>query len=382
MFVMCKKVTFLILFFPVFLFSQITTNSAGTGLTESTPIDVNKQDWAIPSSDVCETTDDTFAKLVFTVGAISESEVLESSSFTLSDFPDIHPVSNAKLSLAVMNFGAVALLTEYTINIYRTEDAITTTIFSKTGSTTISALDLLDLSFDDQSDWDYTGLNGANLDASSFNVEIVFSYTGGAIVDTGIDEIALEFTTDASLLPIVWNSFSGFQENNVIRLDWSTKSEINASHFDVEHSVDGKVWTVYEQIKAIGNSTLVQYYSFLDKFPISGVNYYRIKEVDFDNTINYSKIITVNYNSENKANSFWVVASNSGCFTIYSDGLSSGDFDITLINVNGWVMQKWPRKTIDNDGTLLNVFNLRAGIFYLSLFDRHTGKVEVVSFVY
>lgn len=379
---MCKKITFFILFAPAFLFSQITTNSAGAGVTTSAPIDLNKQDWDIPSSDVCEITDDNFAKLVFTVGAISESELLESSSFALSDFPDSHPVSNATLNLAIRNFGAVALLTDYTINVYRTEGATTTTIFSKTGTTTVSALDLINESFGDQSDWDYTGLNGANLDASSFSVEITFSYTGGAVVDTGIDEISLEFTTDASLLPITWNSFSGFQEDNAIRLDWSTESEINASHFDVEHSFNGEIWTAYEQRKAVGNSTVIQYYSYIDKSPISGVNYYRIKEVDFDGAINYSKIITVNYNSENKANRFWVASSNSDYLTIYTDGLNSERFDIILADVNGRIIQKWSQKNMENSGTQLEIFNLRPGIFYLSLFDEKEGKVEVVSFVY
>lgn len=379
---MYKKITFLFFLIPAFLFSQVTTNSAGAALTTSTPVDVNKEDWTIPSTTVCQSVDDRFARLEFTAGAISESELLESTTFTLADFPDNHPISDAKLVVSIRNFGVVSLLTNYVINIYRTEASVTTNIFSKTGSTTIAALDILDETFADQSDWNYAGLVGGNIDASTFSVEIVFSYTAGVVINTGIERIAMEFTTDSSLLPVTWNSFSGVQENNNVKLNWSTGTEVNVSHFEIEHSSNGEDWKTSGQQAAVGNSTIIQDYSFIHKFATPGVNYYRIKETDFDNTTNYSQIVTVRYNPRKQTPKFWISPLNENQLTLHSNDLNDDKFDIVLADRNGQLVQKWPQKMLESGGTQLDTPQLRSGVYYLILTDSIEGEVETVSFVH
>src|SRR5690606_12533790 len=47
-------------------------------------------------------------------------------------------------------------------------------------------------------------------------------------------------------------------------------------------------------VSAIGNSTSIQSYAYIDKStPSSSIVYYRIKQVDFDGKFSYSEIVTL-----------------------------------------------------------------------------------------
>ena len=46
-----------------------------------------------------------------------------------------------------------------------------------------------------------------------------------------------------------------------------------------------------------GTTTEINYYNFIDNQPINGEINYRLRQVDFDGTFKYSKIITVHFNN-------------------------------------------------------------------------------------
>ena len=85
-----------------------------------------------------------------------------------------------------------------------------------------------------------------------------------------------------------------------MQLDWKTASEKNASHFDVECSVDGKKFAAIGTIKASGTSSALTSYNFNDENPSNGLTYYRLRQVDFDGTTAFSSIVNVNRNGKNK----------------------------------------------------------------------------------
>src|SRR5260370_18572449 len=73
---------------------------------------------------------------------------------------------------------------------------------------------------------------------------------------------------------------------------WKTQNEENYTNFTVERSIDnGKTFAVLGGVKAAGLGT----YSFLDKNPVTGLNLYRLKQEDINNTISYSKVVPIQY---------------------------------------------------------------------------------------
>ncbi|MBS1619373.1 MAG: T9SS type A sorting domain-containing protein [Bacteroidetes bacterium] len=92
-------------------------------------------------------------------------------------------------------------------------------------------------------------------------------------------------------LPVKLISFDAQQTNdNRIQLQWATASEINNDHFDVERSADAQAWSKIAEVKGAGNTNEMQQYALTDRQPLSGINYYRLRQVDYDGKYEYSDI--------------------------------------------------------------------------------------------
>jgi hypothetical protein len=91
-------------------------------------------------------------------------------------------------------------------------------------------------------------------------------------------------------LPVLFILFNAKCTGNTILITWKTAQEQNSSHFNVEKSFDGIVWTVISNQPAAGNSSVEKTYSFTDNNPLQK-SYYRIAEYDIDNRVQYTSIL-------------------------------------------------------------------------------------------
>lgn len=101
-------------------------------------------------------------------------------------------------------------------------------------------------------------------------------------------------------LPVELVSFDAFldERKNEITLKWATASELNNSHFEVQRSLDGNRFDFLDVVQGNGNTSLLQSYTSIDKYPVPGENYYRLKQVDFDGSQTYSDIVSVKISTE------------------------------------------------------------------------------------
>ena len=97
-------------------------------------------------------------------------------------------------------------------------------------------------------------------------------------------------------LPVELLSFDGIASDNGNQLNWSTATETNNDYFDLERSSTGIDFVSIVKINGSNNSTSIKNYEYLDTKPISGLNYYRLKQVDFDGNYSYSNIISIENN--------------------------------------------------------------------------------------
>jgi hypothetical protein len=94
-------------------------------------------------------------------------------------------------------------------------------------------------------------------------------------------------TDPTCLLPIELSDFRANRDGSSIVLTWTTLSEYNNSHFEIIR--DYQIGEVTAQNKP---ST----YTFTDEHPKSGINYYRLKQVDMDGSYTYSPIVYAVFN--------------------------------------------------------------------------------------
>jgi hypothetical protein len=95
-------------------------------------------------------------------------------------------------------------------------------------------------------------------------------------------------------LPVTLTSFTGKATQFGNQLNWTTSSEVNNQGFNVERSVDGKIFTKIGFVKGFGTTNAKQTYQFTDVNATEA--YYRLKQVDFDGKLEYSTTIKVGTN--------------------------------------------------------------------------------------
>lgn len=105
-----------------------------------------------------------------------------------------------------------------------------------------------------------------------------------------IDDLKIEASV---VLPIELLSFDVKNEKNHVRTYWATVSEIDNDFFTLERSIDAQNWNEIGEVDGNGNSTELIDYLFIDRSPLDGLAYYRLKQTDFSGETSYSNVRSV-----------------------------------------------------------------------------------------
>ncbi len=95
-------------------------------------------------------------------------------------------------------------------------------------------------------------------------------------------------------LPVELTAFNARRSDRGNMLTWSTASELNNDHFEVQHSTDGVNYAVIAYIEGNGTTYEPQNYSYLHADPAQArTHYYRLRQVDFDGAFEFSPVVVV-----------------------------------------------------------------------------------------
>lgn len=172
------------------------------------------------------------------------------------------------------------------------------------------------------------------------------------------------------VLPLIVNQFNGNYSDGIIQLAWSTYSEINIDHFDIERSTDGNNFRqIGRSNAASGQLSSNANYSYLDITAQRGTNYYRLAMVDNNGNYTYSKTIMVNVDI--KGISVMIVYPNpfSKRVQIRINSDKAEKVAINIINGNGILMSSQDAQTQvgDNNITIQKVDALPGGVYYIEV---------------
>jgi len=105
----------------------------------------------------------------------------------------------------------------------------------------------------------------------------------------GVYEAFIEF-----IVPVELSSFNANVNDKVIELNWTTASESNNKGFEIERKLKNNEWETIGFVEGKGSTTLANSYSFRDSYEdisYSGRVLYRLKQIDYDGSFEYSEII-------------------------------------------------------------------------------------------
>jgi hypothetical protein len=173
---------------------------------------------------------------------------------------------------------------------------------------------------------------------------------------------------NAQALPVEFDkiNISQFSEGHL--LTFSTATETNNAYFNIERSTDSRNWEKLGSIAGAGTTQQEQQYRFLDEAPLPGLNYYRVKQVDYDGSFSYSAIVSARWEGKSQVQLF----PNPADDQLQISGLPTTDGPITIeiIDMTGRVMlrQTWNQSAI-------NVAQLADGVYSL-LISSSTGVID------
>ncbi|HYV94917.1 MAG TPA: T9SS type A sorting domain-containing protein [Chitinophagales bacterium] len=183
-------------------------------------------------------------------------------------------------------------------------------------------------------------------------------------------------TFSTCILPIELLSFTGENVGLANILNWTTASETDNDYFAIERSPDGEHFTELGTMKAAGTSMTEMKYDFPDRSPLSGINYYRLRQTDFDGTYTYSNIIAIDNGSITPVVPFVYPNPSNGAFNIGLMAASSGDVTLQVFNAIGQLVTATNEHVQSGQNNFtLDLSSFNQGIYTLVIRDSRSGSV-------
>ena len=223
-----------------------------------------------------------------------------------------------------------------------------------------------------------TWYNYLNPTAGNINVT-----SNGIAINLQPGEYYVYTSKDANtaILPVTWLSFVAEKAlNNIVNLQWMITNQINNDHYEVERSTNGVSFTNIGSVASNNSNQGTITYNFIDKQPIAGTIYYRIKQVDKDGKYSYSivQIVTVGNNEAGLWQVYPTISTNGTSTALHLKG-DVGKVQIILTEISGKIIYQVVNNTTST-GQQINIpLNNRAkGIYMLKIITDKAQSTEKI----
>lgn len=149
------------------------------------------------------------------------------------------------------------------------------------------------------------------------------SHNNGLLSTATIDNYLLTGGT----LPLQLLKFTAsLSLRQTVNLQWVTASEKGVKDFVIEKSADNINYKDIATVPAVNNGEYTQTYNYEDKYPVQGINYYRLRITGLDGAVNYSVIASVKLNDSKPPS----LSPNPAANTLY---ITQGSETIKFVNL-------------------------------------------------
>ena len=176
-------------------------------------------------------------------------------------------------------------------------------------------------------------------------------------------------------LPIELLSFDARFDGKKVELNWVTLSETGNDYFSIERSSNGVDFREIAQEQGAGDSEMARTYLIYDENPHTGINYYRLKQIDFDGSYAYSQIRTVEVRSGVEVSTFPNPVATE--LNISLTDFQERKIDFEIYHISG---KRVYQGTADvNEGLVVvsldNIKNLQPGQYMIRITNTNEGDL-------
>lgn len=203
--------------------------------------------------------------------------------------------------------------------------------------------------------------------ATSDTIVFQFDFTGA----TGFYYTLGSVNIGTAPLPISLIKFTAECQPDGIHLNWATATELNNHYFELQRSEDGMSYSTIATIQGHGTSLNQNNYFYKDVLETDKINYYRLKQVDYDNQFTYYNFVeSVENNCQEKNNVIGIYPNPASGNSIQLKYKVQQDEEITIkfYDVLG---RTWSNQTIqlqkENYESQLDISNLAKGLYFIKI---------------
>ncbi|MEO7175042.1 MAG: hypothetical protein ABIV51_04310 [Saprospiraceae bacterium] len=162
--------------------------------------------------------------------------------------------------------------------------------------------------------------------------------------------------SNCNTVPLQWLSFFGTYVQSGHELQWKVAGEYAIRNYEVERSSDGIHFERIKEVEFRPTQESENTYVYTDNSPLSGLNYYRIRQNDLDGIYTYSQIITLKRNKDNEVLLYPVPSGDK----VKLQGFTGRN--LSLRNMQGQVVREW---VIAEGEVSVSLQDLPAGLYWL-----------------
>ncbi|MEM7572345.1 MAG: malectin domain-containing carbohydrate-binding protein [Bacteroidota bacterium] len=216
--------------------------------------------------------------------------------------------------------------------------------------------------------------NGGTVNGGKNHFMVVVSpepYAPDQKVSATSNRVVLVFDPN---LPVELLGFRGQLQDPHVKLDWETASELNNDRFEIERSLDGFSFDYIGEVAGIGQSEISNFYDYLDRqaalLPTEEL-FYRLRQVDFDGSFNYSPIIRIEL--EDKGPEYLLYTVDPGRNFRVEETTGEGIRELELYTISG---QSLGRYSYDN-ATMVDIptATLPPGTYLIVIDDQYRERI-------
>ena len=203
-----------------------------------------------------------------------------------------------------------------------------------------------------------------------------FDFTAG----TGFYYTLGSVNLSTAPLPITLLDFTSECGSNGIEINWTTATETNNDHFELERSIDGLNYSVVASLQGHGTTVLQNKYSYLD-YDVSDniIYYYRLKQVDYSRAFMYYHIITNADISCNTKGINVIIFPNPSNDQLFVKITNENVFTIELINDCGQLVFTSFENSTNQNILSVQTSDYASGIYALRIITKNKTFVKKVT---
>lgn len=138
-----------------------------------------------------------------------------------------------------------------------------------------------------------------------------------------------------TILPLSFGELKVYEKSSSeLNIDWTSYSEVNLDHFEIQRSENGQQFTAIGEVKAKNSSSKTDY-SWTDMSPLKSSSFYRINGVDIDGKSNYSSVARFNPTQPDSELALFPNPVVNSRVSIEIGNLNKGDYKLSISNLYG-----------------------------------------------